>query len=289
MRGIHAEPFNCLEHARQEPVLCTRQLGFAYRPGAPVLTDITLSLAPACVTAVIGPNGAGKSTLLRLLAGVVTPQSGSVEYRGTNVASIQPRDRARTIAFVAQRPEVGVAFTVREVVALGRFARGDAGHPVGRACVERALATLDLHRHADQLFATLSVGQQQRVSLARAIAQLDDGSGRADHPVFAPGSVLLADEPVAAMDPRHALGAMDLLTRVAHAGVTVGVVLHDLSLALRVAPQVVLLACGGTLASQGSTQQALSPENLYQLFGVRFTRLSGPDGTAALVPSRDPA
>lgn len=271
-----------------EPVLRTRELSFAYRPGAPVLQSVDVAFAPACVTAIIGPNGAGKSTLLRLLAGVATPTSGQVLHHSANVATIPPRDRARHIAYVAQRPEVGVAFSVREVVALGRFARGDASHSVGRASVDRALAQLDLSRHADQLFATLSVGQQQRVSLARALAQLDDAPASADRPTFVQGSVLLADEPVAAMDPRHALSAMDLFTQIAGAGVTVAVVLHDLSLALRVAPRAALLACGGTLATEGPTHLTLTPANLYQLFGVHFAELSGPDGTRALVPSRQP-
>lgn len=267
-------------------VLCTRDLSFAYRPGAPVLQGVSLDFAPACVTAIIGPNGAGKSTLLRLLAGVATPTSGQALHRGASIATIPPRDRARNIAYVAQRPEVGVAFTVREVVALGRFARNDAAHLAGRASIDRALNLLDLGRHADQLFATLSVGQQQRVSLARAVAQLDSAAASAELPTFAPESVLLADEPVAAMDPRHALGAMDLFTQIAAAGVSVVVVLHDLSLALRVAPRVALLACGGTLAVEGPTEGTLTPENLYQLFGVRFAQLAGPDGTRALVPAR---
>lgn len=272
-----------------EPVLKTRGLTFAYRPGAPVLQDVTLAFAPGCVTAIIGPNGAGKSTLLRLLAGVATPTSGQAQHRGVDLARMDPRERARRIAYVAQRPEVGVAFTVREVVALGRFARHDANQPTGRAAIERAMALLDLGVHAEQPFATLSVGQQQRVSLARALAQLDESKADAEHLGFGPGAVLLADEPVAAMDPRHALGAMDLFTRTAAMGVTVVVVLHDLSLALRVAPRVALLACGGTLAVDGPTHDTLTPSNLFRLFGVRFAELIGPDGTRALVPSREPA
>ena len=266
----------------------SRGVWFAYRSGAHVLQDVTVALAPACVTAIIGPNGAGKSTLLRTLAGVLTPDRGSVTLKTTSVEAIPVRTRARMLAYVAQRPEVGVAFTVREVIALGRFARGDAGHPAGRASVDRAMSMLDLSPHADQVFATLSMGQQQRVSLARAITQLDVAPHDASEPAFEPGSALLADEPVAAMDPRHALSAMGLLSRLATAGVCVVVVLHDLSLVLRAAPRAILLACGGTLAAHGPTAQVLTPANLNRLFGVRFTELASPDGTRALVPSHSP-
>lgn len=246
------------------PLLSARGINFAYARATPVLRDVTVDFTSGALVAIVGPNGAGKSTLLRVLAGVAPPQGGTVALPDApNLHELPPRQRAARIAFVAQRPEVAFAFSVREVVALGLYAT----RPHTANATDAALAALDLHPVADAPFATLSAGQQQRVSLARAMAQLGLPSSSN------PPKVLLADEPVASMDPRNALASMRLLRAAADGGNLVVCVLHDVSLVARWATHALLLTCDGRVAAFGPLHLILTPANLQHLFGVRFTPL----------------
>jgi iron complex transport system ATP-binding protein len=238
---------------------------FAYTASRPVLREVSFALRPGTVTALVGPNGAGKSTLLRLMAGVRTPGAGRVTLDGVEIASIPRRSRAHRIAYLAQSPSVAFAYTVREFVRLGRYAAGSGG---GDAAVARALARVDLSDRADDLFGALSAGQQQRAALARVLAQLDG----------APGSpVLLADEPVAAMDPRHALAAMTIFNEMAAAGGgAVAVVLHDLNLAARFCSDALVLDSRGRVAASGPAERTLTPGVLDPVFNVAFQTFGDP-------------
>jgi iron complex transport system ATP-binding protein len=176
------------------------------------------------------------------------------------------RERAARIGYVPQRPSLAFAFTVRQVVRLGLFASGRADG----GAADAALRAVDLAGRADEPFGVLSVGQQQRATLARVLAQLH---GR-------PGPIILADEPVSAMDPRHALETMTLLRSIAAAGGSVLVVLHDLTLALRWSDTALVLDSDGRLIADGPSAESLDPAVLEGVFGVRFERLG-----AALIPS----
>lgn len=267
------------------PLTC-RDLDFWYRADAPVLRKVSLRLHPGQVVAVLGPNGSGKSTLLRLLLGALMPRAGTVELSGAPIRNIPARRRAAMLAYVPQRPDVAAAFTVREVVALGRYAA-----PPDDAAVERAIEQMDLADRADDLFAILSAGQQQRCAVARALAQLSpQPTAPPNSPENAapPTRILLADEPISAMDPRHALATLDRLRAVAappnadgpengsppHRAVVV-MVLHDITAALRYADRAVVLDQSGRVAADGPVNLALDPEILRHVFGVPFHRLSG--------------
>ncbi len=251
-------------------------LTFGYRPETGVLRGVTVSFAPGSLTAIVGPNGAGKSTLLRLLAGVLRPQQGGVMLDGVPVAAIKLRDRARRMAYVAQRPATVFAFTVRQFIGLGRFAAGEADD---ERAIRSALTAVDLTNRENEVFGALSAGQQQRASLARALAQLDLA--------HAPSGtrVLLLDEPVSALDPRHALQTLALLKDLAARGMAVVAVLHDLTLVGRYCDRAVVLTDDGTLAAAGPTAESLAPAQLESVFGVTFRRTDlGGDG-AVVVPS----
>jgi iron complex transport system ATP-binding protein len=256
--------------------LTASDISFSYAPGRPVLRAVSVRLCAGAVTVIIGPNGAGKSTLLRILAGLARPASGSVALADRDLARVTHRQRARLLAYLPQRPSLAFAFTVRQVVGLGRYA---AARTPG--VIDRALAMVGLADRAGEPFGELSAGQQQRASLARALAQLDlDDLARS-----ASGLALLADEPVSAMDPLQALRTMELLRAAAGRGLAVGVVLHDLSLAARFADRAVLLSPQGTVAAQGPGADVLRPEALAPVFGVGFRRLEdAASGAAALVP-----
>lgn len=227
------------------------------RGGRTALNGASCALRPGAVTVIVGPNGAGKSTLLRVLAGVRRPDRGVVTLDGHPVAALSARARARRIALVAQQPAVAFDFDARRVIAFG--AEG-AGRPP--AAVDRAIERFGLEGLAPAPFGALSVGQRQRVSIARAWAQLD-----ADAPAF-----LLADEPVSAMDPAHAVRTMAEFRGMAGRGVGVGLVLHDLSLAARAADHVVLLDAGGRVAAQGPADAVLTEHALSALFDTPIVR-----------------
>ncbi len=259
--------------------LRVENLCFGYGRGRAVLSGLSAAFEPGGVTALVGPNGSGKSTLLRLLLGLLRPRSGRVTLDGRDLLRIPAPERARRLAFVPQRPAVSFAYPVRRVVAFGLHAGAMPGRDADRRAME-ALERLGLADRADEPFGTLSVGQQQRAALARALAQLGPGLERGGPPLF-----LLVDEPTSAMDPRHALEAMDLLRRLAASSVGVVVAMHDLSLARRYADRALVLDKAGRSVAHGPAGAALGAEVLERVFGVRFAELRDPEsGAVAAVP-----
>ena len=229
---------------------------------------MTLALAPGRVTALIGPNASGKSTLIRLMLGALSPASGRVTLGGQEVARLRPADRARWISYVPQRAGVCFAFSVRQVVEMGRYAAGDGARHAAE--VERLLVDCDLADVADRPFAQLSGGQQQRVLLARARLQAAGG-----------GRVMLLDEPASHLDLRHAHEMMGRLRALAAAGLAVLVVVHDLNLALRYADEAWLLDAG-RVCEDGPSGRVLTPQVLEPVYGVGLQRIAVPGHGAVL-------
>jgi iron complex transport system ATP-binding protein len=224
------------------------------------LHDVSAVAAPGRITAVLGPNAAGKSTLLRACLGSIKPASGRVIIGGKPAHAQSARRLARTAAYVPQRPIVSAGFTVREVVALGRFAL-----PANAARVERAIEEMDLASIAERPVPHLSVGQQQRVAVARALAQVE------------PGASLLLDEPTSAMDVRHRLMVRRLLRGIASSGSAVLIALHDLREAALLADAAWLLR-DARLVATGPVAETLQPETLRAVFDVDFTWTTLTDG-----------
>ncbi len=253
--------------------LHARQIAFDYphrrRAGASAsaLRGVSLSPQPGRITAVAGPNGSGKSTLLRLLLGSKAPTEGTIELDGRPLASWSARQRARRIAFIAQRPDTIFGYTAREVIMLGRLSLGCSAS-LDRLAVDRAIETMDLAALADTPITSLSIGEQQRTAIARALAQLDQPG--TDH-----ARILLADEPASALDPRHALRAMQAmrtLTSPSEAGsppVAVVIVLHDLQAAIRWTDDGLILR-EGHAAAQGPSGAIFTPSVLSGIFDVPF-------------------
>ncbi|HEX8877130.1 MAG TPA: ABC transporter ATP-binding protein [Phycisphaerales bacterium] len=259
------------------PLACTN-CTFAYTPGQPVVRGVSVSLEAGRMTAIIGPNAGGKTTLLRLLVGLRDASDGSVTIDDQAVAGMASAERARRLVYVPQHSEVAFAFSTREVVTLGSFAAGRRGAEDAAA---RALAEVQLEDRAEAAFTTLSAGQQQRATLARALVQLDAWSERG-----AGARYLLADEPVSAMDPRQALRSLAMVRQLASRGIGVVCVLHDLSLVLRFADEVVMLAAGGRVLAAGPTRETVTAERLGELYGVGFEPLRDARGeAAAFVPT----
>ncbi|MDX6749825.1 ABC transporter ATP-binding protein [Geminicoccaceae bacterium 1502E] len=219
----------------------------------------------------IGPNGAGKSTLLRVLAGLQEAESGEVVCDGEPLGRLRPRERARRIAYLPQDGEVHWPLQVETMVALGRLPHRrvwGAHEERDRAAVEKALVAAGVAGLRRRRVSTLSGGERMRALLARALA------------VEAP--VLLADEPVAALDPYHQLAVMELLHEAAGRGTAVVVVLHDLGLAARFCDRLVLLHEGRLLAA-GPPEAVLAEDKLRRAYRVTSLRWRH-EGRDCIVP-----
>jgi iron complex transport system ATP-binding protein len=228
-----------------------------------VLNGVGAVFAPGLVTAVVGPNGAGKSTLLDCLAALRTPDAGRVTLDERALGDLPPRERARRIAYLPQNAEIAWAVDGRTIVGLGRTPYVGAWGLTAqdRAAVDRALTVTGVQAFADRVVSSLSGGERARVLIARALA---------GDPQW-----LLADEPLAGLDPGHVLDACDLFRRLAdEEGRGVILTLHDLDAALRVADRVIVLAEGRVLADAAPTE-ALSPAVLKAAYGVEARTLDG--------------
>jgi len=239
-----------------------------------ILNDISLHISSGETLAVIGPNGAGKSTLIKAVSGVLQPRGGSVWIDGTNLASLSPVQRARYLAVVPQARLLPPAFTVRQTVLLGRTPYlGWLGHAsrADEAQVERAMQFTHLSHLGDRRVGELSGGEQQRVLLARALAQ--------DTPV------LLLDEPTTHLDLEHQSSFLNLLKNmVSQQNLAVLVVLHDLNLAGLYADRVALLV-DGQLHALGSPKTVLTAENLSAVYHVPVNVVPHPEyGTPLVLP-----
>ncbi|WP_300267321.1 ABC transporter ATP-binding protein [Microbacterium sp.] len=224
--------------------------------GARVLDHVSLRANPGEVLGVLGPNGAGKTSLLRILAGLRRPDAGVVALDGVNLRTMRRRAVARRIAIVEQSPEVHDDITVYETVSLGRTPyRGAFAPPTrgDRAAVDEALAATEMARYRSRTWRSLSGGEQQRVQVARALAQEPD--------------VIVLDEPTNHLDIRFQLDVLSLLSSL---DTTVVTALHDLNLAARFCDHIIVLWAGAVHAS-GAPAEVITAELLrtvYQVDGV---------------------
>ncbi|AEG49400.1 Iron-chelate-transporting ATPase [Sphingobium chlorophenolicum L-1] len=234
-----------------------RAQGLSVRLGRhPAVNGIDLHLEPGQLVGIIGPNGAGKSTLIRAMLGLIKRENGSVLIDGTDSAHMTRRAMARRIAYLPQGQTLHWPLAVERLVALGRMPHLG---PLSRlsaedeALIDAALARADALHLKGRVATELSGGERARVLLARALA------------VGAPA--LIADEPLAALDPGHQIDVMDLLKGEAQAGSLVVTVLHDLGMAARYCDRLVLMD-RGSLVADGAPLDVLTEESLASVYGI---------------------
>jgi iron complex transport system ATP-binding protein len=238
------------------------------RRGRRVVDGVSLDLTPGDLTVIVGPNGAGKSTLLAAMAGDLAPLDGSITLDGRPLDRWSTADLARRRAVMPQAARLGFSMPVRDVVSLGRspFERSHT-RAENAAAVVRALAVADVAYLADRSYATLSGGEQQRVQLARAIAQLAlDGAQAAP--------ILLLDEPTAGLDLAHQHAVLLLARDLARRGVAVAAILHGLDLAFAYADRMLVLRDGRSAAC-GPPRDVLTSELLRDVFAVEGGVIAG--------------
>ena len=221
-----------------------------------LFSDISLQLKTGRLTCLIGPNGAGKSSLLSCLAGLRAADRGEVTLNGVRLSSVTSAVRAQKISYLPQSRHLSWPISVEDAVALGRFAYGGTPARLSRAdqlAVDQALATCELTELRERATDTLSGGELSRVHFARAFASK--------------APLLIADEPLTALDPKHQIRIMKLIKRFTESGSTALVVLHDISLAAQFADQLIWMR-DGRIISEGPPAETLTSEAMEAVFDV---------------------
>jgi iron complex transport system ATP-binding protein len=228
----------------------------------------SLALVPGEVLGIIGPNGAGKSTLVRMLAGLERPDDGEITLLGRPLMQWPARERARQLGYLPQHFTPHWDYRVSELLRLGLDRT-----PEGMAGLSALAAQHGLEALLERRWSSLSGGERGR-SLAAA--------------VLAPSpSVILADEPAAALDIGQAAALMALLKRRAAGGAAVAVVVHDLNLAFRWCDRIAAMG-GGRIRGTGVPSAISAPGLLEEVFGVGFERLQAADGSEVVLAVRQP-
>ncbi len=240
------------------------------------LSDVSLDVAAGEIVVLVGPNGSGKSTTLAVAAGELAADAGVASLEGRPVAEYSARELSLVRALLPQNHAIGFDFSVEDVVALGRIPRGHDA-----AIVSQVLDALALSALRKRGYLTLSGGEQQRVQLARVLAQLWPGNA---------GSFLLLDEPGNHLDLNHALQSWSLLSQLSSRGVAVLAAMHDVNQAARLADRLVVLRDGRSIAS-GHPWEVLTEALVEEVFGVQGRLLGEGDERAfvwRIAPSGGP-
>jgi iron complex transport system ATP-binding protein len=226
------------------------------RGGRTIFGPASVRIGAGEMTALIGPNGSGKSTLLRLFAGLWRPDNGEMLLDGNPVHSLARKEIARRVAFVPQETQIDFAFTVGEILAMGRYAHRGRFSPqsqVDHHAINSAAEYCDVTHLINRAINTLSGGERQRVLIARSL-------------VVEPEFILL-DEPTANLDIHHALDVLQLCESLSRKGKTVIVATHDFNLVTRYVARLILLQAGLVIA-EGPQQEVLGPQTIQEVFHV---------------------
>lgn len=247
-----------------------KQVSFSYfKKGPVVLNDFSLTLKEGEIVALLGTNGIGKSTAMRLLSGLLKPQSGEILFEGNPLSKMSDGERARKIAYLPQRSELP-DLPVEEAVLLGRLPHYYLYPSLeDRRIATEAMEEVGIAHLAGRYVSTLSGGEQELVSIARALA---------DQP-----SVLLMDEPTASLDPAHRQSVHRLIKKAAEKGMAVLLSLHDIDEALRLADRLLFLEDGRIAYS--AAPEELSEEMLKKIYGVDM-KIIEIDGNKAVIEER---
>jgi iron complex transport system ATP-binding protein len=237
------------------------QLTYTGKRGKVILNDINCAFSSGKFTAVLGANGAGKSTLFRCINGEVKFQSGSVYWKNQNLHKLPSAEISKQRAVLRQHYQVSLSFTAREIVEMGRYAYFKT-HLTDRCneVIDTIANLVGITHLMNNSYLSLSGGEQQRVQLARVMAQVWDSPSKE--------RLLLLDEPVSALDILYQHQLMQMMQQLTRKyGFTVIAIVHDLNLTLQYTDETLLLK-NGTVVANGVTKEVLTQENIQKVFDV---------------------
>ncbi|PJJ85013.1 heme ABC transporter ATP-binding protein [Mucilaginibacter auburnensis] len=238
-----------------------------------ILHGASFNLVPGEMMAVIGANGAGKSTLLKLLCREMEPTSGSIKFNNRDIESYSIHDMAMLRAVLTQHNTVSVMFTVKELVMMGRyphFENRPSAHDM--EVVKKTMLETGITHLSSRNYNTLSGGEQQRVQLARVIAQIYDR----------PNAFLFLDEPTNGLDLLYQQQILQLARNMANRGYIVISILHDINFASQYADQILILKNGKTVAF-GAPLEVINCENIHEAFNIKVKLMECEDFKCPLV------
>lgn len=238
---------------KSSPAASLHAAGFVL-DGRAIVRGVSLDVFSGEVLALVGPNGAGKSSILALLSGDATPTTGLAQIEEIDLARVRPRELARKRAVLTQVNQVSFPFTVRQIIEMGRAPwLSLESWPEDLEAIEKAFSMAGVSHLSERIFNQLSEGEKARVSLARVLAQRT--------------SLLLLDEPTAALDLRHQKTVMGTIRALADSGRAVVVVVHDLSLAARYSDRVAMVV-SGQIDCVGPPREVLVAERIERIYGI---------------------
>ena len=246
-------------------------VGVDYRVGSKrILDNVTTRFRRGRFNVILGPNGAGKSSLLKVATGLLKPSSGSVNYDGKAVGGFAPTELARRRAVLSQHVDLVFPLPVWDVVLMGRYPHYGRSPGVRDVeIVERALAMVGMSDRHDQHYPTLSGGEQQKVQLARVLAQIWSYDGPVEH------KYLFLDEPTASLDIHYQIHLLDIARELLQHECTIVAILHDLNVAFHYGDAFFILD-DGKLAAETDDAREISTELIEKVFQVAARRISDP-------------
>jgi iron complex transport system ATP-binding protein len=246
----------------------------SYRAGGTeILRDVSVRFQPGRMNVVLGPNGAGKSTLLRIATGLAAPSDGSVWYGDRMLSSFDAQNLARFRAVLAQHVDLAFPLPVADVVMMGRYPHfGRAPSPNDTAIVRDALELVGMRDKDMQAYPTLSGGEQQKVQLARVLAQIWRADSRGNG---APHRYLFLDEPTTNLDVHYQLHVLSIARTLIDANTTLIAILHDLNTAFQFGDHFVLLE-RGRVAFEAADAREVPMDVLERVFDIRARPIRDP-------------
>lgn len=229
-------------------------------PDRYLLQHISADFKPGAVTALMGSNGAGKSTLLKIISGEIKPTKGNIYWNGIDLRDWKQNELAKTRAVLRQQYQMQLPFAAYDIIAMGRYPHFKNKMTSKCAAVINEVAVYTGVQHLmKRNYLTLSGGEQQRVQLARVLAQVWDAPEKQ--------KLILLDEPVSALDIQYQHQLLALVKELTNNNFTIIAVLHDLNLAMQYADEVMLLKMS-KIVQFADKQQALTTQNIQETFGV---------------------
>lgn len=256
-----------------EAVIKAKGLVFGYKDQE-VLRQLDIEIPAGAFTAVVGPNGCGKTTFVKQVIKSLKPKSGDLFLFGKPISSYSYKALGKIVAYVPQATEIGFDFTVEEVVVMGRYAHLKRFQSEGvedRKIVEKAMKATGVWALKDKFANELSGGEQQRVVVARALAQEP--------------KLLILDEPISHLDLHHQVELMELIRSLAkEQGITVVAIIHDLNLAMDYSDYVMMMKSGRVHAF-GKPQETISAKSIRSIYNLEVCMIENPvTGNPHVIP-----